>query len=155
MAIFPEQIFQFTRPQDLASQLFQFTHRSNAALIAAGNTGASAIMLTLPKDRAMVVTSWGYYWGVAGATTYFNSAMLLFNTTTVGVNLACDVLSDSDPFTAVVGVTKTRGKNTNVLVPPGSRITIGIYAIDVTDANCTMNYWLSGYTFPRGNLTEG
>ena len=155
MAIFPEGIFQFTRPQDLASQLFQTVHRSLSQLVAAGNTGATAVMMTLPKDRAMVITSWGWYWGVAGATTYFQQGMLLYNTGGVGSNLPIDVVSDPDPQTSLFGATKTRGKNTNVLAPPGARISIGIYSIDVTDANATVNFFLNGFTFPRGNLTEG
>lgn len=155
MAIFPEAIFQFTRPQDLATQLFQVVHRNLSQLVAAGNTGASSILMYLPKDRGMVVTSWGWFFAVAGATTYFNHGMLTYNTAGPGINLTADALSDPDPNASILGVTKVRGKNTNVIIPPGGRISIGIYSIDVTDANTTVNYFLNGFTFPRGNLTEG
>lgn len=158
MPDFPEQCYQFTRPQDVVSQQLEVVRRSESGTLPASalcQLTGSSVLYRVPNDRSFLIVAWSLFHEVQGADlTYSVGAWLEL---TQGGSLTPLKIAPWWPGNVYSGTYEAErcyGWTGNLLVPPG--VGLSVAASFTPSANVgNLIYALLGYSIPRGNVTEG
>lgn len=162
MALFPEQAFAFTRPQDLASQQLELVYRSGRqdSGIASNETNTGTVY-SVPNDRSLVIYAWAWLGSnaaVGGAAMVPQMASLSLGG--VGSPLAIMPISVAIyPLQTTLWAAGNKWvlgvQACQIWVPPGATVSMQYYNL-TPPSDVIQSYWsLAGFSIPRGGITRG
>lgn len=149
----PEQIFQFTRTQDLVSQHFEVVRRVSTIVLAPGGVYGGSVFYAIPNDRVLIVSSaWAQLLPRAEVNLDFAGCAITFGPA------GYPEVAGAFGFTAgagPAGVYVTAGWQGQLIIPGGNSIGIRAGLRTGTVGGQTIEVGFYGVSLPRGNIVAG
>lgn len=149
-SLFPSICYEWTRPQDLASQHLEVVRRSVQVTIPSGSSFATASIFAVPSDKAFLLQAVVAMLVCNDASSIINMAMLA----TFGSSDAPFITTNPPSVPGVAGTIRAVSWTGQHIIPPGRILTatIGMQTQQIADQ--LANLGLSGVLIPRGNVLE-
>lgn len=154
--IVPEQVFNFTRPQDQVGQYFDVVSRVDFSAIGAGlQAGTSGVLYRVPQDRCLFVSSFGATITSTSASNVWLTGCQLFAGTGTTSFLSTVAATSQAQVSGAGGRECTIGTACDIVIP-GDAVILLRYSISLpTAAGEVVLPFFHGVSVPRGNVTRG
>lgn len=155
MPTFPEQTYEFTRAQDIASQHLAIITRRvlNVTIPGVSDFTGSGTLFTVPRDRVFCCTSFVVIHTPGGAIDDYATGLYLLGSQPGDSG---HYFANYNPaWLEATASERTYGWSGEVWIPPGTVLEIYMYLARPGGGAGGASYFLTGFTIPRGNFTEG
>jgi hypothetical protein len=158
----PEQVYEFTRAQDLASQRLSLVRRYQAVTLGLADYFAATLnLLVVPQDKALILTSFGVWIDTLTPLTYRGLVAFTQTSGTTAVDPAQrgkHVLAAT--FGAVGGASAALQHNAfgwsgQLMVANPRSVDLELMLAAPPAIAQEINFHVTGIFIPRGNVTEG
>ena len=149
-SLFPEICYEWTRPQDIASQHLEVVRRSIVVTIGAGASFQIGALYKVPGDKAFIVQALTASFICNDASSMANHVAL----TSTLLGEANFVVGTPPAYTGVNGALRAFGWFGQHLIRPGVALSAIIAMQTAQIAAQPVELGLSGIAIPRGNILE-